>query len=112
MDKEVYEITTYRIDGDYIDCRHPESVLFTSSLKDDLSRRDFTVNAMAYNPKEGLVDYFNGERDVQYKAIRCVGDADTRFKEDALRILRALRFASVYNFSIEYNTFNAILENK
>lgn len=112
MDKEVYEITTYRIDGDYIDCRHPEKVEFTSSLKEDLSRRDFTVNAMAYNPKEGLVDYFNGERDVEYKAIRCVGDADTRFKEDALRILRALRFASVYNFSIEYNTFNAILENK
>ncbi|MGN0460189.1 MAG: CCA tRNA nucleotidyltransferase, partial [Ruminococcus sp.] len=103
---------TYRIDGDYIDCRHPENVEFTSSLKEDLSRRDFTVNAMAYNPREGLVDYFNGKRDVEYKAIRCVGDADLRFKEDALRILRALRFASVYNFSIEYNTFNAILENK
>ncbi|MGN1131938.1 MAG: CCA tRNA nucleotidyltransferase [Ruminococcus sp.] len=112
MDGEVYEITTYRIDGDYIDCRHPENVEFTSSLKEDLSRRDFTVNAMAYNPQEGLVDYFNGKRDVEYKAIRCVGDADLRFKEDALRILRALRFASVYNFSIEYNTFNAILENK
>ena len=112
IEGEVFEITTYRIDGDYIDCRHPQNVEFTSSLKEDLSRRDFTVNAMAYNPKEGLIDYFEGKRDVEYKAIRCVGEADVRFKEDALRILRALRFASVYNFSIEYNTFNAILENK
>lgn len=112
IDKEIYEITTYRIDGDYEDNRHPANIRFTASLKEDLSRRDFTVNAMAYNPDGGVVDYFNGIEDLKYKAIRCVGNADKRFKEDALRMLRALRFASTYDFSIEYNTYNAIAENK
>ncbi len=112
MDKNIYEITTYRIDGDYLDNRHPDNVEFTQSLKEDLSRRDFTINAVAYNTKIGFVDFFDGIRDIKYKAIRCVGEADARFKEDALRILRALRFASVYNFSIEFNTLNGIAENK
>lgn len=112
IDKEIYEITTYRIDGDYEDNRHPVNVAFTTSLKEDLSRRDFTVNAMAYNPVSGIVDYFNGTEDLKYRAIRCVGDADKRFKEDALRMLRALRFASTYNFSVEFNTYNAIAKNK
>lgn len=112
VDNEVYEITTYRIDGDYEDNRHPKNVEFTTSLKEDLARRDFTVNAMAYNPSEGVIDYFNGQEDLKFKAIRCVGEPDKRFKEDALRILRALRFASTYNFSVEFNTYNAIAKNK
>lgn len=111
IDKETFEITTYRIDGDYKDNRHPENVMFSDKLEYDLARRDFTVNAMAYNPKTGLVDLYGGMNDLKYKAIRCVGDADTRFKEDSLRILRALRFASVYDFTIEVNTSNAIIEN-
>lgn len=111
IDKEIYEITTYRIDGDYKDNRHPESVEFSDKLEYDLARRDFTVNAMAYSPKAGLVDLYGGMDDLKYKAIRCVGQADKRFKEDALRILRALRFASVYDFTIEVNTSNAIFEN-
>lgn len=109
--KDIYEITTYRIDGEYKDNRHPESVKFSNKLKYDLARRDFTVNAMAYNPKFGLVDLYGGMYDLKYKVIRCVGEADKRFKEDALRILRALRFASVYDFTIEVNTSNAILQN-
>ncbi|MCH5298216.1 MAG: HD domain-containing protein [Ruminococcus sp.] len=112
INNENYEITTYRIDGDYSDNRHPEEVTFTDNIELDLSRRDFTVNAMAYNDKRGLVDPFNGATDVKYKALRCVGDADTRFSEDALRILRALRFASVYNFSIENKTSASILKNR
>ncbi len=112
IDGKPYEITTYRYDGEYTDFRHPDKVNFSKNLKDDLSRRDFTVNAMAYNPKEGIVDYFGGEKDLKYKVIRCVGDADNRFKEDALRILRALRFASKYGFSIELQTQKAIFDNK
>ena len=112
IDNEVFEITTYRIDGDYLDSRHPENVVFTDAIEKDLSRRDFTVNAMAYSPQTGLVDYYGGVDDIKYKAIRCVGEPDIRFREDALRILRALRFASVYNFSIEFNTYNAIMNNK
>ena len=108
----VYEVTTYRIDGRYDDNRRPESVEFTDDINLDLARRDFTVNAMAYNEKVGLVDPYNGERDLQYLALRCVGDPDTRFGEDALRILRALRFASVYNFSIEPNTSASLLKNR
>ena len=101
---EVYEITTYRIDGDYSDNRHPDSVSFTRNINEDLRRRDFTVNAMAYNAEYGLVDPYGGKNDLKDKIIRCVGNPDTRFNEDALRILRALRFASVYGFSIEENT--------
>lgn len=111
FDKEVFEITTYRIDGQYSDNRHPESVTFTDDIEQDLSRRDFTVNAMAYNEKNGLVDPFNGQQDVLSKTIRCVGNPATRFNEDALRIMRAIRFASVYNCSIEELTSLAIKEN-
>ena len=88
------EITTYRIDGDYKDHRHPEKVEFTSSLKEDLSRRDFTINAMAYSEKTGIVDYFGGKEDLKNGIIRAVGNPYIRFDEDALRILRALRFSS------------------
>ncbi len=112
VNKKVYEVTTYRIDGKYDDNRHPGSVMFTEDIVEDLSRRDFTVNAMAYNEERGLVDPFKGELDLKYMALRCVGDPDIRFNEDALRILRGLRFASVYNFSIEGNTSVSILRNK
>lgn len=112
IDYTPYEITTYRLDGLYSDNRRPDSVSFTDKIEEDLSRRDFTVNAMAYNDDKGLVDPFNGEIDLQYKALRCVGDPDKRFNEDALRILRALRFASVYNLSIEGSTSNSIVRNR
>ena len=92
MDKEGYEVTTYRVDGEYEDGRHPKQVTFTSSLEEDLKRRDFTINAMAYHPKEGLVDLFHGMDDMRNKIIRCVGDPLERFHEDALRIMRAVRF--------------------
>ncbi len=97
---EPYEITTYRIDGTYSDNRRPDSVTFTSSLIEDLKRRDFTINAMAYNDTEGLIDPFNGLEDIEYKKIDCVGSAKERFEEDALRILRAIRFASQLDFTI------------
>lgn len=98
------EITTYRIDGEYKDNRHPESVAFTGDLKLDLMRRDFTVNAMAYDPRGGLVDLFSGREHIEKRLIVCVGDPDERFDEDGLRVLRALRFASVLDFEIEENT--------
>ena len=85
MDKEGYEVTTYRVDGEYEDGRHPKQVTFTSSLEEDLKRRDFTINAMAYHPKEGLVDLFHGMDDMKNKIIRCVGDPLERFHEDALQ---------------------------
>ncbi len=103
-----YEVTTYRIDGSYNDSRHPDKVEFTTDLKEDLARRDFTVNAMAYNPKDGLTDIFGGREDLSARIIRAVGDAEIRFSEDALRILRALRFASVLDFEIEEKTSEAI----
>lgn len=106
----VYEITTFRIDGEYSDNRHPESVEFTDDLVTDLSRRDFTVNAMAYSDRTGLVDPFNGVYDLELMAIRCVGNPVERFNEDALRIMRALRFASCYNMAIEKHTANAIFQ--
>lgn len=112
INKKVFEVTTYRIDGKYTDNRHPETVSFTDDITEDLSRRDFTVNAMAYNEEKGLIDPFRGEMDLKYMALRCVGDPDLRFSEDALRILRGLRFASVYNFSIEGNTALSIIRNK
>ncbi len=112
IDSKPFEITTYRIDGDYSDSRHPLEVSFTNKLEDDLSRRDFTVNAMAYNDETGLVDPFNGAVDLQYRALRCVGDPDKRFGEDALRILRALRFASVYSLSIEGATSFSLVRNR
>ena len=102
------EITTYRVDGDYSDGRHPDSVAFTRSLAEDLRRRDFTVNAMAYHPDAGLMDPFNGIDDLEAKTIRCVGEPQKRFTEDALRILRALRFSSTLDFSIDPSTAEAI----
>lgn len=112
IDHQALEITTYRIDGDYSDCRHPDSVSFTRNLKDDLERRDFTMNALAYNPKTGVVDLVGGRADIEKGLIRCVGDPDRRFQEDGLRMLRALRFASVYGVRIEEATAAAIHRNK
>lgn len=102
------EITTYRVDGTYSDGRHPDSVVFTRSLAEDLRRRDFTINAMAYHPIHGLVDLYGGREDLRDGTIRCVGDANCRFNEDALRILRALRFASVLGFTLESDTAAAL----
>lgn len=101
---EGYEVTTYRIDGNYSDSRRPDSVTFTRSLEEDLKRRDFTINAMAYNDEAGLIDPFNGMEDIKYHKIRCVGRAEDRFSEDALRILRAIRFASQLGFVLEPDT--------
>lgn len=102
------EITTYRVDGAYSDGRHPDSVRFASDISEDLARRDFTVNAIAYSPEHGFMDFFGGAEDLRRGVIRCVGDPDTRFGEDALRILRALRFAAVLGFDIEADTAAAI----
>lgn len=110
IDGERYEITQFRRDGNYSDMRHPDSVEFTSNLIDDLKRRDFTINAMAYNPKIGLVDPFGGIRDIKNKRIVCVGSAKDRFSEDALRILRAIRFAAQLNFTISEVTHIEILK--
>lgn len=102
------EITTYRVDGDYSDGRHPDSVSFTRYLAEDLRRRDFTINAMAYHPRTGVVDLYGGQADIAEGVISCVGEAKKRFSEDALRILRALRFASVLGFQISKETETAI----
>lgn len=111
IDSHCVEITTFRSDGVYSDNRHPDSVKFSQKLEQDLSRRDFTVNAMAFSPKGGLCDPFGGEKDIENRLIRCVGNADKRFGEDSLRILRALRFSSVLNFGIERNTAESICRN-
>lgn len=108
MGDEGYEVTTYRIDGEYADGRHPDSVTFTPSLTEDLKRRDFTVNAMAYNGNTGLVDEFGGMEDLGRGIIRCVGEPMDRFSEDALRILRAIRFSAQLGFAIEGRTYEAI----
>lgn len=107
-----YEITTYRVDGEYKDSRRPEQVSFVSDLSEDLKRRDFTINALAYNEKDGLIDYNNGVQAISQKLIKCVGVPSERFTEDALRILRGLRFASVLGFSIEAETETAMFELK
>lgn len=107
LDGEPLEITTYRVDGGYTDARHPDGVTFTRSLREDAARRDFTMNAMAYAPGEGLRDFFGGQADVKAGVIRAVGDPNLRFQEDALRILRAIRFASVLGFSLEPETEQA-----
>lgn len=99
--KEPVEVTTFRFDGEYKDSRHPEKVTFTRNIADDLSRRDFTVNAIAYNPQKGIIDLFGGEADIENRVIRCVGDSEKRFGEDALRILRAFRFVSKLDFEID-----------
>ena len=106
------EITTFRIDKDYADNRHPEKVEFTRSLKEDLARRDFTINALAYSEKNGVIDVFGGVSDLEHGIIRAVGEADLRFSEDALRIMRALRFASVLGFEIEEKTAESIHKNR
>lgn len=111
IDGEPIEITTYRIESGYSDNRHPDSVDFTDKIENDLSRRDFTVNAIAYSPFDGVVDPFNGQDDIKKGIIRCVGNADTRFNEDALRILRALRFSATLGFEIEKETAAAIRRN-
>ena len=107
IDKIGYEVTTYRIDGTYEDGRHPNSVTFTKTLKEDLKRRDFTINAMAYNEISGLIDEFGGMDDLSQHIIRCVGEPTERFKEDALRILRAFRFSAQLGFKIDSNTLLA-----
>lgn len=107
-----YEVTTYRIEGEYDDCRHPNTVLFTKNLKQDLQRRDFTVNAMAYHPQKGLQDPFLGQQDLQKKIIRGVGNPKERFEEDALRMLRALRFSAQLGFDIEEQTYLALQQQK
>lgn len=112
INHEAYEVTTFRIDGEYLDNRHPEQVKFVSSLKDDLSRRDFTINAIAYSHSTGIMDYYDGLSDINKQLIRCVGYPDERFNEDALRIMRALRFASVLKFSIADSVNLSIHKNK
>lgn len=110
IEKKGYEVTTYRIDGEYEDGRHPKSVEFTSNLVEDLKRRDFTINAMAYSDRGGLVDAFDGIRDLERKLIKCVGNPEDRFNEDALRILRAVRFSAALGFDIEEETKKAIIK--
>lgn len=107
LQKTGYEVTTYRIDGEYEDNRHPKSVVFTKSLEEDLKRRDFTVNAMAYHPAQGLVDLFDGIGDMERKLVRCVGNAQERFSEDALRIMRGVRFSAQFGYEIEEQTKKA-----
>ena len=111
LSNKPFEITTFRADGNYSDFRRPDNVEFIRELKSDLARRDFTINAMAYNPGSGISDFFGGIEDIENKIIRCVGDADTRFREDALRIMRALRFSSVLDFEIEKNTAASIFNH-
>ena len=107
-DHEPYEVTTFRVDGEYTDHRHPDEVIFVADVREDLSRRDFTVNAMAWSEASGVVDAFGGQEDLAARLIRCVGDPRKRFDEDALRIMRAMRFASVYGFAIDPETDAAI----
>ncbi len=108
LDGNPIEITTYRVDGSYTDSRHPDSVSFTRSLKEDAARRDFTVNAMAYHPKEGVIDFFGGREDLKNGTLRTVGDSRRRFTEDALRILRGLRFCAVLGYTLHKETREAI----
>ena len=108
LDHIPYEITTYRLDGNYTDHRHPDSVRFVDQIDRDLSRRDFTINAMACDLSGSILDLFEGQADLEKRTVRCVGDPEKRFEEDALRILRALRFASVLDFQIDPDTASAI----
>ncbi|MEG2868537.1 MAG: CCA tRNA nucleotidyltransferase, partial [Terrisporobacter sp.] len=111
INEEIFEITTYRVEGEYKDHRRPEKVEYTRSLEEDLKRRDFTINSMAYNEKNGLVDIFGGISDINNKIIKTVGNPDERFEEDGLRMIRAIRFSSKLDFKIEKNTINAIYKN-
>lgn len=108
MEKEGFEVTTYRLDGEYEDARHPKEVTFTASLEEDLKRRDFTMNAMAYNDRAGVVDLFGGMEDMKRRVIRCVGNAEERFTEDALRMMRAVRFSAQLDYGIETETLRAV----
>ena len=110
MDGEPFEVTTYRVDGEYLDGRHPSEVTFTASLQEDLQRRDFTINAMAYSEKKGLQDLFGGLPDLETGLIRAVGDPAKRFGEDALRIMRAVRFAAQLGYEVEADTVQAMKE--
>jgi len=112
FDRQGYEITTYRIDGLYLDSRRPESVTYTTNIEEDLSRRDFTMNAIAYSPSRGFVDPFGGREDISKKLIRCVGNASCRFSEDALRMLRAVRFAGQLGFAVDAEALIAITEQR
>lgn len=111
MGNDSYEITTYRIEGEYTDCRHPDEVIFTRDIHEDLLRRDFTMNAIAYHPKEGFIDPFGGVEDIKRQLIKGVGVPEERFREDALRMLRAVRFAAQLGFEIEDNTWQALKKN-
>ena len=111
-DKQPVEVTTFRIDGNYSDNRHPDAVSFVSRVEEDLARRDFTINAMAYSPTRGLVDAFGGQEDLEAGLIRCVGEPDARFNEDGLRIMRALRFAARFGFAIERETAASVRRNR
>lgn len=108
--KENFEVTTYRVDGKYEDCRHPSEVTFTPNLKDDLLRRDFTINAMAYNEKKGIVDLYGGQEDLENKIIRAVGEPEKRFTEDALRIMRCIRFSAKLGFDIDPATYESAVK--
>lgn len=112
IDGEAMEITTFRIESGFSDNRHPDTVAFTKSLREDLGRRDFTMNAMAFGVQDGLIDYYGGAADIASGTVRCVGDPDRRFREDGLRILRALRFSAVLGFNIESGTAAAIFANQ
>lgn len=111
IEEEAYEVTTYRIDGNYKDHRHPSKVTFTDRLEEDLARRDFTINAMAYHPDKELIDPFGGQEDLRFYVLRCVGDPDKRFQEDALRMMRAIRFSAQQGYSIEQETEKSIYRN-
>lgn len=111
MKDGIYEVTTFRLDGEYKDSRRPESVTYIDEVEEDLRRRDFTINSMAYSNEEGVIDLFGGINDLICGKIRCVGEADERFKEDALRMLRAIRFGSRFNFEIDENTYESIKKN-
>ena len=112
LDRNPLEITTFRADIGYSDHRHPDTVFFAETLKDDVSRRDFTMNALAFDPEQGVIDYFGGVEDIKKQTIRCVGEANCRFNDDALRILRALRFSSVLGFRIDPKTAAAVSRNR
>ena len=108
IDHEPYEVTTFRVDGNYTDGRHPDSVAFTTDIRDDLARRDLTINAMAYSPATGIIDPFGGQEDLKNEIICCVGDPHKRFLEDALRLMRTIRFAAVLGFTVEPETLRAV----
>ena len=112
LDGEQYEVTTYRIDGEYKDSRHPETVTFTRNIEEDLRRRDFTMNAIAYSPRHGITDPYGGREDTAAGIIRAVGEPRLRFTEDALRILRGVRFAATLGFEVEKDTGCAMLETR